>query len=1129
MSEFARFVQRCVAQVWGDGAFRGSGFFVAPNRLVTCAHVVRSAAVSVVFGGREVPATVRLRVPAEPGAGEYYPLPDVAVLDLAEPVDHEVVWFGDAVPANGDLVEVCGFVADTPSGVGGHVARLRVAGPSSDYLRLAGDWVPPGLSGAPVVDETTRRVCGMVKASRDRHASEGGWIVPVAELARLPEVGVEDNRAVRGGWWTLATRRAEMARALFGPPDARGLPRAPSAWLDPRRGVIEFQPRPEFDALAAWVLDPAAPSVRLVYGPGGIGKTRLAVELSARLTEKGWITGLLPKSGDLSPLLRGSPPDVLRHDEVFIAVDYAESRVEPLLQLFDSIARFGGPHVRVLLLSRAAGQWWRDLPSRETEGMFVPEPLRLSNLVETFDARDLVRAAYQGFREPILGGDGPVPDAVLGSVDGHETVLSLHVLALGAVLYERGHGQAPAAGEAVLSDPLRGLLHHEVEVWTGVAGRRGLLDGVPEEVARQVLLVPTLVPARDAEQARAALAAIPGLAHRDADEVRRVADLLAEVYPGTRPETTRFWDSLQPDRLGETLLADLLGADGFADAVSRMTALLDADQAVQPVTVVARTAGLFTPQPNALLEPALELLELLLSENPAAFLPAVVAVATSLPDPQKLCGLAEDALEEVDLDVLHRTAQHFLLSQTVMSELAAQVWGNIAGHTARRGLFQAQNQIAFIDAQNNIAFFLSNTDLIDDAIEAGENALKMARMLATAIPAVMDPKLASICTTLARCYAVACRMDKAVEAAEAAVVANRSAAERDPAGNTISLAGALNNLAAMQAEVGALRPAALTARDAIGCFLELVRRDPDVHRIELESALRNLHDIVHADQAPVVAAEAWAAAEAELHALGQSDTDRGTVPAHWSELPGGKRHMTPHLPQAAQTGLDAVVETLLASNKRNLELMNAAVRVLIPVGHSVGSLPAFDEEEVMQGVRVGDDVLDLDYREYAMWVMVTDMRNTEGRPPTRRTIEQLAEEIGMDEPSRAMDTLLNDRLVVEVPTRGPSAERFARTHRVSPLAWGYGVDMAAGGGCQIGHPTSAGRVYLGLPTYLVWAMSPAYPDLWTAVVRVSEDFVAEMPDEVEFLRDPASLLGYFLLSIPLLVGQAVAYVDRVVT
>src|ERR1022692_1110299 len=76
--------RRCVVRIDdGEGGFRGTGFFVAPGRVVTCAHVVHGAAALRVRWRDEdgAPAVVADAVPpletvTDPAA---YPLPDLAV------------------------------------------------------------------------------------------------------------------------------------------------------------------------------------------------------------------------------------------------------------------------------------------------------------------------------------------------------------------------------------------------------------------------------------------------------------------------------------------------------------------------------------------------------------------------------------------------------------------------------------------------------------------------------------------------------------------------------------------------------------------------------------------------------------------------------------------------------------------------------------------------------------------------------------------------------------------------------------------------------------------------------------------------------------------------------------------
>jgi hypothetical protein len=128
---------------------------------------------------------------------------------------------------------------------------------------------------------------------------------------------------------------------------------SPAALLDPRRGLVGFTGREEeLAGLLGWCQDGEPRGVRLVTGPGGVGKTRLSVELCARLEADGW---RCVRAGDgeeadaVGLARRGWPGPVL------VVVDYAETRAG-LSGLLRAVAADPGP-VRVPLLARSAGEW----------------------------------------------------------------------------------------------------------------------------------------------------------------------------------------------------------------------------------------------------------------------------------------------------------------------------------------------------------------------------------------------------------------------------------------------------------------------------------------------------------------------------------------------------------------------------------------------------------------------------------------------------------------------------------------------------------------------------------------------------------------------------------------------------
>ncbi len=168
----------------GPGKERGTGFFVAPGLVLTCAHVVEPAWPNgpiMVHWGTE---TVTGRIEAnryQPGSQ------DLALLRVELP-GHPCVFLQEAYTLGDELL---GF--GYPEG---HDEGDPVTATSEDWLRERGTshhqphlkfkqgQVQPGLSGAPFLNRRTGGVCGVVRLTRDRSSDLGGRAIPASTIFR---------------------------------------------------------------------------------------------------------------------------------------------------------------------------------------------------------------------------------------------------------------------------------------------------------------------------------------------------------------------------------------------------------------------------------------------------------------------------------------------------------------------------------------------------------------------------------------------------------------------------------------------------------------------------------------------------------------------------------------------------------------------------------------------------------------------------------------------------------------------------------------------------------------------------------------------------------------------------------
>lgn len=358
----------------------------------------------------------------------------------------------------------------------------------------------------------------------------------------------------------------------------RKLPKGSAGLLRPEEKVVPFQVRPEYDELREWCRDKKAP-VRLLVGAGGVGKTRLALEVRDYLKSCGWETLEIGEGKEAEAL---SLLAATTRRSIFLVVDYAETRaglVELLRSVLDHTA-----HVRVLLVARSAGDWWWRLGAdvaavRRLLDEYPPMELRAELDVEV-DGTELVRAAVPHFAR-VLGVRAPRPVDV--AVPVGVPLLVLHAAALVAVLRSQVAAE-PAPAKPLVADHevLRELLGHERRYWAHSA--TAWLGDLDPKVLERAVAVSCLFPTKDETNAADMLRRVPDL--RDGELLRRqVARWLSELYP----VDAGFWGLLQPELVAETHVMEQVRA--CPELVTWESPELRPDQARQMLTVLSHGAA----------------------------------------------------------------------------------------------------------------------------------------------------------------------------------------------------------------------------------------------------------------------------------------------------------------------------------------------------------------------------------------------------------------------------------------------------------------------------------------------------------------------------------------------------------
>ncbi|MEV7570521.1 tetratricopeptide repeat protein [Streptomyces tanashiensis] len=602
------------------------------------------------------------------------------------------------------------------------------------------------------------------------------------------------------------------------------VPQSRAALLSPLRRTVRLMGRDEDLAqLLQWCetrddRHPGDVRFRLITGPGGVGKSRLAEELKHALdalpTEdgEGWASTTVFHGEGQARHRVTQQRELYPERPLLFVVDYAEAR-PGLKELIEDAYRATGT-VRVLLLARTAGRWWQELESLSGDiGYLLRTGYTNTDLTDPAVApQELFNAAVEDFARAL---DIPAPAACVQADDlgGGVRALDVTARALVTVLRpEQPGAEQRDAGQLSLGEVFDELLRHEDTYWAEKARQADLIKELAPQMRKMLVAAAALLGTDDKDQALM-VAGRAGKALVDQAEIvlpqeEAAVGWLRAVYPPQPGEGT--WAvALQPDRLAEHLIVSILAQPETAYAEQAQAALLDgltAPAAPHAVTMLVRAAT--DPAHPARVPSVQELVNRLIQ---------------GLPDDWNLMGSLHEALPTSDLRL---APAGLLLTQRRLA------------HAHSHHLSPADTATAHTQHAD---FLLWDTLRADDALSHTRRAVALWEELYRQDPDRYGHRYATTLTrTLGTTLATLGRHSEALSPTRRGMELHRDLYRSDPDRYRPAYADALLNLGSCLSALGRYDEALRHERRAVDLREQLYRQDPDRYASDYADALLNL-------------------------------------------------------------------------------------------------------------------------------------------------------------------------------------------------------------------------------------------------------------------------------------------------
>ncbi|WGG48571.1 tetratricopeptide repeat protein [Rugamonas sp. DEMB1] len=695
-------------------------------------------------------------------------------------------------------------------------------------LDIANDWQT--YHGKAVALRGELRVRFSWKACVENFSTAVGW----ATSAHLPVLMSPGTEALQDMPATVPTFTFNSPAA----PLIADLEISPKVWrsgsgmqasrlLRAEEEIIPFDPlrEPFLNLQLDWVHYTAYPiAIRLLTGAGGVGKTRLALELCKRLNARNWQAGLLRGDfsvGDASSLVRAIEAS---GQDCCVVLDYAETRQQVLLALLKALlARPSGKVVRLLLLARDGGEWWDALPRKDAacaallEGMASTGPYPMPQLHDNEGQRQVAYQLAVKTFAVCLDQSAPEYTPQLSEEQFSHPLYS-QMAALMAL-----HGERPKTA-AALPDV---LVNHERRYWTNTLAAAPV--GMQEQEAQAALLM-TLA------------SLLGGIATvKEVEDVWKRAggtkNLLKPLFSLLRPlyPARQGLEGLRPDLLGESLVAQVLQSDGEDELLDAVLSQKSQAGRRASLTVLARTL-----RNRDVLE---DIIENALVRNFRNVAHELVAVCIETPSPlPKIVEAAYSRLERKDewqaAGLLAPYFEHEIFPLTGLEVLVSRTLLAKAEKAVRGGQLR-KNKADYAGALLNLSLALKRDGRMNDALVASGQCLKIYRRLVQEDRANFEPDFATSLNNHSSYLAEQGNMVEALAVSGQALEIRQRLAQAMPERYEPEWATSLSNHAVRLAEYGKMTEALVRSGQALEMRRRLAQNNPERFEPEWATSLSN--------------------------------------------------------------------------------------------------------------------------------------------------------------------------------------------------------------------------------------------------------------------------------------------------